>query len=237
MRYFNSLKKALNSTIRKLRPNLICVNEMGFPAAHGRALRPAVEWAQQFVDRTKTLLFAGTYHDVRTGLNTGFIFVPNDHKGPIRFNKQISAWGSKEHVAVQPNRCSLIVRAFGLNIAVLVCLDIQDFSSVAPLVRSNRVDLLLLPCYSPDLTSMSKTAEVVSAALPGAVALVNCHNKGRNENALTYKYKDIVEPSAMESAGEARITTWDLSVSELTNERDGYRDRLDKSIEWLFGLP
>ena len=175
--YLRLFKSALRTATKRHKADIICFNELAFPqnAALGPNVK-AADFCRKMAADHKLLIVAGSMHDSRTLYNTTFVFYPGCDRFGYQYHKQISASQLKppELVSVPSRRESVYLRAFGLEISILVCIDLLDYSSVAPVVRSE-TDLLLAPCYSDWLEPLERVAIATSRGMPGAVALVNRH--------------------------------------------------------------
>ena len=58
----------------------------------------------------------------------------------------------------------------------MICLDIADYATLASVIRvRDKVDMLLVPCYTEKFDKMLEVAKLASKALRGIVAMVNAH--------------------------------------------------------------
>jgi predicted amidohydrolase len=127
---------------------------------------------------------------------------------------------------------------FGLNIAVLICLDLADFSAVASVVKnSDRVDVLLVPCYSEYTDSLKRVAKAASAALRGVVALVN-YRESPEPPCIVEEFGKpspslVKAPRELESGGI--IHTVVIQPQALRQRKLEIKGSSEERWEWLFG--
>jgi hypothetical protein len=231
--YENSLRVSLE----ELKADIVCMNELSFPTRNQEPLKKAVTLTRQLAKAHNCLIVAGSAHDRRTLYNTSYLFYPGCPPSGEPYHKQVSATSVGELVSVPAKRRTICTRVFGLNIAVLICLDIADFSAVASVVKfQDRVDLLLVPCYSEYMDSLDRVAKATSAALCGVVALVN------------YRPPAPRAPCIVEEFGETRAVDRDrvldsggiihsvfIKPPELLARKLKIKGNPDERMEWLFG--
>jgi hypothetical protein len=230
-------ESALRVAIEDLGANVVCLNELSFPSWNQEPLRKASQLTRELARKHRCLVVAGSTHDRRTLYNTSCLFYPGCPATGTPYHKQISATSIGELVSVPARRQTLCTRAFGLNIAVLICLDLADFSAVASVVKlADRVDVLLVPCYSEWMDSLEKVARAASAALRGVVALVN------------YRPTDLKAPCIVEEFGKPRsvdgtkvlgsgavIHSLRIKPRSLQQTKLEIKGDAMSRLEWLFG--
>lgn len=137
-------------------PDLILVQEMGFPGGRGEIdeqeyLRGA------FSEFQDAYLLAGSHHDLATNYNLAIFArpqLPNVGRLTERHPKRAAALGNKEGVEIPLSR-DLPVYATELGrIGIMVCLDTYDASQMLAAAALNfaspaeRIELLLVPAYN-----------------------------------------------------------------------------------------
>lgn len=241
---------ALNTAVGEHKANIICVNELGFPTKEEQPSSEAFEYTKKLASTHNCLIIAGSYHDSRTIYNTGHIYFP--HKGKESFcyyHKQVSA-KPIELVNVPAVRESQSVRAFGLNIGVIICLDLLDYTSTASLIEPrNNIGLIFVPCFSDNMTPMERVAEDLSKVLPGGVILVNRYKVGGEEfpvrmwffgRQLTYsknktKYPYFSVHSLPKKKG--KIILHDINYDWFCSEQQKKSEDCNPYLKYLYGIP
>jgi hypothetical protein len=229
---------ALATAIHDFGANVICVSELGFPSRNLVPTGAAKKLARQLASEHGVLIIGGSAHDCRTLYNTGYAFYPGCPAAGRTFHKALSAVSAGELVCAPSHREILVINAFGLRIAVLICLDIADYASLGSLLRvADRVDLLLVPCYTEKFEKMVEIAKVASRALPGVVALVNTDLP----RAVAAPYH-IARFGELEKAKDtasldsgAILSLVELDYEEFQSRRTQLKTTPEDWIEWLFG--
>lgn len=171
---FSAFREALTAALEELRADIVCVSELGFPSRNLIPLRAAKRLAHEMSQEHKAMIIAGSAHDSRTLSNTGYLFYPGCPQEGVTFHKALSAVSVGERISAAAPHQVPAVEIFGLRIASMICLDIADYASLASVVRvADRVDMILVPCYTKRFEKLVDIARVASQALPGIVALVN----------------------------------------------------------------
>lgn len=242
-----AFKKSIIYAIEKCKANIICINELGLPlkilntdTRMSQARLDALAFAKDKADTHKCLIFAGTTHDHRTFLNTAHIFYPGCQEYGICFHKQVSACDTTELISISPIRKSLILKAFGLRIGFLICLDIGDYSSVTPLVKlRDRIDILIIPTFSRKFEPLGDVAHFVCKAITGYAALINYYDKGTAGSHL-YKFDEEstleLEKHKPEEDSNFEVNLHRLNLEELKNEKAQNTNKISPKIKWFFGL-
>ncbi len=230
-------ESSLRVAVEKHGADVVCLNELSFPSWNQEPLRRASQVTRELAKKYRCLVVAGSTHDRRTLYNTSYLFYPGCPATGTPYHKQISATSIGELVSVPARRQTICTRVFGLNIAVLICLDLADFSAVASVVKlAERVDVLLVPCYSEWMDSLERVARAASAALRGVVALVN------------YRPTDLKAPCIVEEFGQPRhvdgaqvldsgavIHSLRIKPRSLLQTKLEIKGDAMSRFEWLFG--
>ena len=173
-KYFESYISYINIALKEMKANIICINELVIPTYKGRPYIKALKFLRQKANEYNALIISGSAYDTRTLYNTAYIFYPNCPNYGLQYNKQISASYSGEYINVPSDRIAYILRAFGLNIGILIGQDIFDYSSVSPFTQfSAGLDILFVPYHSKKIGIFNKLAEYISINLRGIVSLTN----------------------------------------------------------------
>jgi hypothetical protein len=177
-------KSGINAAIRK-NADVICINELGFPYASSEDLKRLISWTRNRARTLKKVIIAGSYHDRDSRYNVGHMFFPGCKDSGFRYFKQVSAIDVRECIDVPARRRSLAIEAFGFRIAVVICLDTLDYTTMTSIVNNNpQIHILLIPSYSPYIEPMEKAAVSISGAMLGAVALVNKYSSERTDSVV-----------------------------------------------------
>lgn len=225
-------KEALTFAVEEFRANVICVSELGLPHHSIQPLAVAQKFAQDLSTAKNVLIVAGTSHDRRTYYNTGYIYHP---EGSWSFHKTLSATGMGELISTPAKRRVLSIKIFGLRIAVMICLDIADYATLASVVRAReRVDMVLVPCYTEKWDKMLDVAKVASRALRGVVAMVNAHIPNSKCHFARFGRDDNpIKEQAFES--RAIVSLFEVDHEAIERERRNKHAREDSHVDWLFG--
>jgi hypothetical protein len=225
--------------------DIICFNELAFPAVIHAPLKEAIDYFERFADENRTLIIGGSAHDRRTLYNSGQLFYPHDPEKPekrIYYHKQVSAIGTSELVSMPCERKTITVKAFGLHTAILVCLDIADYSTVASLFAGgNENELLIVPCHSKLMEDpLGKMAELMSRAMPGIVVLNNHWNPSAPESSsVVYKFGRKQSADSFTSiplADHLSLVLYDIDLDAFRDERGQRSDERDAMLQQLFGF-
>jgi hypothetical protein len=237
----DAFREAVTAALTAMDANVVCVSELGFPTSPSR--RPsdaAIDFAHDMSERHRALVIAGSAHDSRMLYNTGFLFYPGCRKKVLTFHKALSARAAKEKVSVPSWREVLAVEIFGLRIAALICLDIADYPSVASVVRvSDRIDMILAPCYTKKFEKMAAVARAASQALPGTVALANAQVvDGDAPECRIFEFGKGRAPAEMHRLGSgAVISMLHVDVEKFKQRQIQEKISSDGDMAWLFGRP
>ena len=241
---------ALKIALKKLKANIVCINELGFPSYSLKPWKKAINLTKRLAEEYNSLIIAGSSHDSRTMYNSGHLFYPGCKPSGTHYHKQVSATREHECVNTPAERKTLYTNVFGLRLAILICLDLADYSTVASIVKlQDAIDLLLIPCYSTSFDSFKRIAICASAAMPGMVALVNCYREGELssyfysiDKPITKKPDQIKvllkKPDQIKvlprNRGEIRL--YKIRIKPFRKSKLEQQDRCDDSLKWLFGL-
>lgn len=239
--YQNALEDA---TRGRYGAKMVCVNELGFPGNGAGPCPSAFAFSRKLAQDQKCLLIAGSGHDPRSKYNTGYVFYPSQDRtaalGDYKaYHKQVSAGAldPPELVSVAGRRETLLIHAFGLGIAVLVCLDIGDYSALTPVVQSDAlVDMLVIPTYSRRKDTLGDCAKLISCALPGIVALVD-YDTGGGYGSSVYRFgkeERIAQTSRPLQSGGS-ILFYTFSPTQFKRDKLGRQSQVSVDLNWLFG--
>jgi hypothetical protein len=168
-RFLRAYKEALTYAVKNYGANIVCVSELGLPFHAMKPLAEAQNFANQLSAECKVLIIGGTSHDSRTLYNTGYLYHPGGEGWA--FHKSISATGMGEYIASPSLRRVLTIKTLGLRIAVMICLDVADYATLASVIRvKDKVDMVLVPCYTAKFDKMLEVAKTASKALRGKCA-------------------------------------------------------------------
>lgn len=237
--------EALEAAAIDHRADIICFNELGFPTLDQRPRKDALAATRRFAeprherDRGRFIV-CGSFHDRRTLYNTGGLFFPGSPSPEgTPFHKQVSALVVNERISLPPERVTPCATVFGLSVAVLICLDLADFSSVAPVVTAGDwIDLVLVPCYTEWTDKLEKIARDISRTMPGMVVMVNYQRTGQTGVVVTEFGKTLGarRPRRQPSRG-ALIHTVKIGVDDFHSRK--LQKQVDMTVsdrmEWLFG--
>lgn len=232
-------EKGLRHAVEELGADIVCVNELGFPVAKQRPRARAVKLTRDLATENNCLIAAGSLHDRRTFYNTGHYFYPGCDPDGTPYHKQVSAVSRAELVSVPPIRKTLCTQVFGLQVAVLVHLDLADFSSMAAVVRrEDRVDLLLVPCYSEQMEDFKNIALMASNAMSGMIALVNYQAPGSSPCFVAQFGKPVDNlKSTLVPDSPVRVTMHEIDNGGFWSEKQNRQVGARRSMHWLFGDP
>ena len=235
-RAWRDYKAALRAALDKYAADIVVVNELGIPMTSPAAETEFFTWTKRLAERRKALIIAGSFHDGRTKYNTGYIFSPESPPTGYAFHKQVSATGVKELVSVPPRRKSLFLKAFDLKIAVIICLDLLDYSTISPLVSfGERIDFILVPAHSDKTETLERVASAVSSALPGGVGIANRGNQ--RIFASLHRFGKLCLDGDVRSIGRVgHITLFDVDREEFKREKDRLQG-MSFDLEWLLRYP
>ncbi len=223
--------------MEELGAKIVCFNELSFPSWNQEPVKKAMDLTRKLATEHRCLIVAGSTHDRRTLYNTSHLFFPGCDPNGLAYHKQISATSIGELVSVPAKRQTICTRVFGLNVAVLICLDLADFSAVASVVKlAERVDVLLVPCYSEWMDSLNRVAKSASAALQGIVALVNYRPPVPGAPCLVEEFgqpRSVDEAIELTSGGI--IHTVRIQPRALQQQKLEIKGGADERMEWLFG--
>lgn len=217
--------------------DIVCVNELGFPFTDQGPCEEAIALTKELVNRHQCVVLAGSYHDRRTHYNTGHFYYPGCTGSGDHYHKQVSATGLGEYVSIPARRKVLVTKVFGLRIAVLICLDLADYSAVASVVgRGDAVDLLLVPGYSDRTELLESVAEAASHAMPGIVAFINRYGPPK-ASSLVYRFGKLQQTRSVEvQGGNGAICIYEFDRDVFQREKLNLQDAANERLQWLFDL-
>ena len=133
------------------------------------------------------------------------------------------------------------MRAFGLTIGILICLDLASFSAVVSAVkRPPRLDLLLICSYSRWIERLKKLAETTSAVMPGIAVIVNRSENEESSSAYLFECgsEKAVTPKRPRPPihGGGVIHTYDIDRSKLWEMQVDQTYKCNESLQWLYGV-
>jgi hypothetical protein len=258
-------KLALEKAAENLGAHIICINELGFPTENKIPSEKAIEITKEIVKRYKCIVIAGSYHDSRTMYNSGHVYYPKDDpQTPVDFHfcyKQVSAkelTANPELINIPPMRTSVSIQAFRLNIAVIICLDLLDYSSIAPLINpSNNINLIVVPSYTDNMKPMKRVAEQMSKVLPGGVFINNACIPGSGESAGMYLFGEEIKNPEQKDGDKmtnpdtqfkyyqiyplpdqkGKICLYSINYDQFLRDKNYHFNNGNPDLKWLFGLP
>jgi predicted amidohydrolase len=231
-----SFSEALKAALEDKGADIVCFSELGFPSLDMKPMMEAAEFAHEMSKKHDALIIAGSLHDARTLYNTGYLFYPGSKQHGHVFHKSISAVSVQELVSAPSYRRVPLVNIFGLKIAAMICLDVADYASIASVVRcADRVDVLLVPCYTPGFEKMAKIAKVTSEAL-GLVAMVNATlpEEPAGLHQIWRLGRKLEPPHQALPSGAAFVTYVDVDTEKLKGDRI-LKMTKENTTDWLFG--
>ncbi len=243
--YLGVFSEALSWALEEANADIVCVNEIGFPSSGTGPMQKAADYARTQANQHAALLVAGTCHEHRSGLNVGSCFYPGCDRWGVPFFKQVGANRQYERINVPTERTTLCIRAFGLEIGILICLDLADYTSVAAAISAIDLDLLLVPAYTKRFEDLELIACSTSKAMPGFVALVNHRQTAQKPNCLVAKFgstePNLAAPHVLASG--AVITTFEidraaLEAGQAKREQEIWASEAEEKedqMTWLFG--
>jgi hypothetical protein len=233
-----AFREALATALEELASDIVCVSELGFPSRSLVPLREAKQLAHRLSARHQALIVAGSTHDVRTLSNTGYLFFPGCPPEGVTFHKAVSALSVGERISAPAPRQVPVVEIFGLRVAAMICLDIADYASLTSVVRvADRVDMILVPCYTKKFEKMVDIARVASRALPGLVALVNADladSAAGRCHVARFGTLDRQLGGRQLPAG-AVVSLLEIDHEEFQSTRIRMKISPENDMEWLFG--
>ena len=231
---------ALHTAIDEFDADVICFNELGLPTDDMSPALEAKRLAWEASQKHEVLIVAGTAHDAQSLYNTGYVFRPGGPRAGESFHKSISAHSVGELINAPAARKVLAVEYRGLKIAVMICLDVADYASIAAVVKvGDGVDVLLVPCYTKKFEAMGAIADITSEALPGVVAMVNAEIP--ESDARCYRISAFGRPQKPTESKAIRdgaiISIVDIEHAQFQAERTRLHlpDERIHDVEYLFG--
>jgi hypothetical protein len=142
-----------------------------------------------------------------------------------------------EYISSPAKRRVLRIEAFGLAIATMICLDVADYVTLASVVRvRDKINMLLVPCYTKKWDKMLDVAKLASKALRGVVAMVNAHVP----NAICHiaRFGEDEEPvRKKEFRSGTVVSMFEIKHEALDQERSRKRQPQEhQHVDWLFGI-
>lgn len=235
---WDEYQTALAAALEEYDADIVVVNELGIPITLDHPPMDFFTKLKDLANGKPAVIFAGSFHDARTQYNTGYIFTPDPDFGVIPFHKRMCAEGASERISVVATRQHTVVKAFGLTMGVLICLDLLHHSSVAHLMRVDpRVDLLLVPAHSKSLDLLEKTASAVSKVMPGAVGVVN-HVDEMERYGCMYAFGTRLTPSKKADlcGGAVKLRTYKLVMHDFVTDKRHFSPGYSK-YAWMLREP
>lgn len=237
-RKWDEYQQAVSAALEAYGADIVVVNELGIPITSDHP--PAVFFAKLggLAKKSPAVIFAGSFHDARTEYNTGYIFTPDPRFEVIPFHKRMCAEGASERISVAATRQHTVVRAFGLTMGVLICLDLLHHASVAPLMKLDpRIDLLLVPAHSKSVELLEKTASAVSKVMPGAVGVVN-HVDETERYGSMHAFGRRMKPDTRADlcGGAVRLRTYSLVTHDFVSEKRHFKTD-ENRFAWMLQEP
>lgn len=228
-------KEALEQALEEGDADIVIANELSIPVTQTGLPEEFFNEIKYLANKKPSLIITGSFHDPRTNYNTGYIFTPEAPDGGYIFHKQVSATKIKEYISVTPRRQSIVVPAFNLNIGVIVCLDLLDYSTVATLVSlHDAIDFILVPAYSREIQSLDKVARIASESMPGGVGIINYCRSNMPSN-LMYVFgkpqKPLMEKPLVNGSG--KLSIYEIKWEDFRSEK-WKRQYIEDDFNWLF---
>jgi predicted amidohydrolase len=231
-----AFREALTFALEERQANIVCVSELGLPSRNAMPLADAQRIAFKLSCKYNALIVAGTAHDYRTNFNTGYLFHPAKRPGTWAFHKSASALSMGERIMTPARRRVVIIDAFGLRIATMICLDIVDYTMLAAIMAAgDQVDVVLVPSYTLRSEKMRDVAKVASQALPGVVALVNARLPDAGSCFISQCGLPVTVAEQTTLAGGAEVAILPLKVDDLKEKRTQAKNELPVCLDWMFG--
>ena len=232
-------KAALIEAFAAYSPNVVVVNELGIPATSSGPTPALFRTVGGLARKERALIIAGSFHDTRTKCNTGYVFGPRSGLKGDPFHKQVSAVKVDEAISVPPRRHSILVQAFSLNIGVVICLDLLDYSSIAPLVNLRaEIDFVLVPSHTDNPVPLETVARLASQAMPGGVGIANCdYGRGRSSSLHLFgaRQSPVADRKLKTAAG--RVAIYDVDFSRFVKDKRRLQGSIGPTLGWLFPGP
>ncbi len=237
-------KECLDIAAKKFKADIICINELGMPmSVEGTVRKDALDYAKSIAEAHNCLIVGGSNHDRENYMNTGYLIYPGideEYERPyIEFYKNISAVQVGERIFTPSDRIILSTNAFGLGIAVVICLEMVDYATSALLVaKRDTVSLLLVPTYVVgEFGVMEKVAKCLSQVI-GGVLLTNCFaHKHRTSSELIINGKEYERGSERFSASEhSRVLLRTIDVKSLRNGKVEAHKHLPEELKCLYNI-
>jgi hypothetical protein len=227
---------ALQSAIDQHNADVVCINELGFPTSSAAySSRKAISAARKLASKNECLIVAGSSHDSRTCYNTGHLFFPDCPVYGMPYHKQVSATEVNEYISVPAKRISICINAFGLELCVLICLDLADYSTVASIVQAgDHIDFLLVPACTENVEALERVAKSVSAALPGGVAIVNRYFSTKNSSSLFLFGKQVTSTEVIRSENYGEICLYQINSDDFHDQKRSLINSIDDKLLWFF---
>lgn len=239
--YYIAIKEVI-----KEKPDIICINELGFPADNSGPIKKAIEESIKIANDHKCLLVAGSYHDHRNFYNVGRVYYPyhkneknyDELKQKYYYHKQVSAFKTypSERISIPPERNTLIIQAFGIRIAILICADVWDLATITGIIQDEDIKLLLIPSHSEKTDILKLNTRFISQILPGLVAVANYSDP---EVVSYYLYKfgkhiTLRQKNILKTHGKYYIYT--IDTRNLKASVWDEKSKRTHEINWAFGL-
>ena len=241
----HAFNEALDVAIKRFEAHVVCFSELGLPSEDMVPMLEAKQLAWQKSQDHKVLVVAGSAHDSRTLYNTGYLFRPGGPEEGNSFHKTISARAVGELISSPASRRVVALNFAGFQIAMMICLDVADYASIASVVKvADGIDILLVPCYTPKFEDMVEIAKVASKALPGIVALVNADfPEATAKPCQIARFGELVAPLKQETLKSGAIISlldidcaqFDKTRTEMKTSQEPEIQTMMREMESLFG--
>lgn len=219
--------------------DVVCFSELAFPTFRGRPLRRVAHHVDRLAKRHGALIVAGTAHDHRTLMNTGLIFSPSEVKTGRSFHKHVSALAMGERVEAPSERNIVYVRAFGFKVAILICLDLVDYSLVAAAVRASELtDMVLACCLTEETMPLEGVAAAASAAIGGYTVMVNGSLPSTQASCrVRFLGRDHSPEHPSTLSGGAKLWSMELNRPDAEHRKNRVSEAMGdhRLPRWLFG--
>ena len=226
-------RDALRYALVNEKANIVCFNELALPTFNREPPWELFAHLRQQATKYRALILAGSMHDPRTYLNSGFAFHPKCAEEGDVFHKQVSALAEWERISLPPQRTVAYTYVAGLKVAAMICLDLADYNIVASVIR-DRVDLVFVSCYSPGTDLLRPMGEAISECIPGSVYLVNHVSTGLAQSFEVFDgdLKKLESVKSLRSG--ATVATSSFSIAKIEGRRHDFPDSWHPDWKWLY---
>jgi hypothetical protein len=231
--HYEHYHKAILIALNKYKADIICANELVFPAKGYKPIPEAILFTKNMAFDYEVLIIAGTYHDSQTGYNTGLLFFPGCNPTGHPYYKNTSAVQADEFINTPPKREIPCIMFRGLKIAAMICLDMLEFSLVSSVVKG-QCDFLFIPSHSIKTERMRNTAIFISKAIPG-VALNNYYDFNRTFiPSYVFLFGKYIEKTYRVIFKGGVISFYNLDTEHILREKQRNTYNEDEYLNLLF---